>query len=95
MNLQVPAYMERGLEYHDICQPHWLESEPDLFWGFWGACFNDYRSTEPHEGYATIARWRDFFFQDTRVALNLRARQCETRLKEWSKEEEEAERHEY
>lgn len=56
---RVPAYQERGLDYCDICQPFWLESDPDLFYGFWGQCFSDYRTTRPHEGYNIIARWRD------------------------------------
>ena len=34
----VAAYRERGLSYHDICAPRWLESEPELFYGFWGGC---------------------------------------------------------
>ncbi len=30
---RVPAYGERGLEYHDLCDPRWLPDEPELFWG--------------------------------------------------------------
>ena len=37
----VPAYEERDLDYHDICQPDWIHDEPDLFYGFWGQCYND------------------------------------------------------
>lgn len=55
----IPAYQERGLKYHDICDPIWKEREPELFYGFWGQCFNDYRSTQPHEGYEIVAKWRD------------------------------------
>ena len=55
----VPAYHDRGLTYHDICEPHWLDKEPALFHGFWGSCFNDYRGTTPHDGYAIVRRWRD------------------------------------
>ena len=58
----VEAYKSRGLKYHDICQPHWLETEPELFWGFWGSCHNDYRRTQPHEGYGIVRRWRDARF---------------------------------
>ena len=98
---KVPAYEERGLEYHDLCETHWLASEPDLFWGFWGGCFNvrcspcntaarlgigfpsvgrgrapaivqqDYRDTEPHEGYRIIRRWRDRLFTRTETARQL------------------------
>jgi NAD-dependent SIR2 family protein deacetylase len=31
----IQAYNERKLTYHDICEPHWLEKEPALFYGFW------------------------------------------------------------
>ncbi|CAK0880851.1 unnamed protein product [Prorocentrum cordatum] len=69
---RVEAYAKRGLQYHDICQPHWLESEPELFWGFWGQCFNDYRSTPPHEGYAIIDGWADRWFRRTELAQKIR-----------------------
>jgi len=54
----VPAYNQRGLTYGDVCQPKWMEQEPGLFYGFWGQCFTDYRTTKPHEGYGIMARWR-------------------------------------
>jgi len=56
---RIPAYRERNLDYSDICEPHHLYSDPELFYGFWGQCFNDYRKTKPHRGYEIIARWRD------------------------------------
>jgi len=55
----VNAYRERNLEYHDICQPHWLGHDPGLFYGFWGQCFNDYCMTQPHKGYEIVAKWRN------------------------------------
>ena len=55
----VPAYHERNVTYSDLCQPSWLTKEPELFFGFWGGCFNDYRNTAPHAGYAIVAGWRD------------------------------------
>jgi NAD-dependent SIR2 family protein deacetylase len=57
---RIEPYANRSLAYHDLCEPHWLETEPDLFYGFWGACFDDYRETQPHKGYEVIARWRDW-----------------------------------
>merc|ERR1712232_194940 len=60
---KVEAYVARDLKYHDICQPLWLSSEPALFWGFWGQCFNDYRSTAPHDGYEILNRWADRRFR--------------------------------
>ena len=56
---KIKPYAARGLDYQDLCQPHHLDKEPALFHGFWGACFNDYRKTQPHRGYEIIARWRD------------------------------------
>lgn len=44
---KIEAYQTRGLHYHDICVPQWLEDDKALFWGFWGRCFNDYRETKP------------------------------------------------
>jgi hypothetical protein len=38
---RIEPYADRGLGYMDLCEPHWLESEPELFYGFWGACLND------------------------------------------------------
>lgn len=55
----IEAYQQRNIEYYDICQSHWLSRDPGLFYGFWGQCFNDYRTTQPHKGYEIIAKWRD------------------------------------
>ena len=41
----VAAYHERDLTYRDICQPEWLHRDPELFYGFWGGCYND---TQPN-----------------------------------------------
>jgi len=46
----VPAYHKRKLTYADICQTHWIKDDPEIFYGFWGTCFNDYRETKPHQG---------------------------------------------
>mmetsp|Transcript_1681 Transcript_1681/g.3823 ORF Transcript_1681/g.3823 Transcript_1681/m.3823 type:complete len:506 (+) Transcript_1681:16-1533(+) len=56
---KVEAYQLRCLDYADICQRKWIDDEPALFYGFWGQCFNDYRSTKPHDGYEILRRWRD------------------------------------
>mmetsp|Transcript_11835 Transcript_11835/g.17393 ORF Transcript_11835/g.17393 Transcript_11835/m.17393 type:complete len:450 (-) Transcript_11835:307-1656(-) len=68
----VKAYEERNLTYQDICTPQWLHSDPELFYGFWGQCFNDYRKTQPHDGYSIIKQWRDAK-NSGRVASELRA----------------------
>ncbi|CAJ1888461.1 unnamed protein product [Cylindrotheca closterium] len=56
---KVEAYQLRNLDYADICQPRWLKKDPELFYGFWGQCFNDYRNTKPHDGYQILRNWRD------------------------------------
>lgn len=42
-------------------QPRCLEQDPELFWGFWGKCYNDYSTVQPHDGYAILKRWWDRF----------------------------------
>jgi len=62
----IEAYHKMKLKYHDICQPHWLKQDPEIFYGFWGMCFNDYRKTTPHEGYSIVKKWKNnFFTKDT------------------------------
>jgi len=58
---QVEAYRKEHLEYHDLCMPHILGKDPELFYGFWGQCMNDYRKTRPHGGYEILRQWRDRF----------------------------------
>ena len=68
-----PAYAARGLTYPDLCQPHVLRDDPALFYGFWGACYNDYKHKHlPHEGYTIVQGWRDTLFSDTPVAEEVR-----------------------
>eukprot|EP00439_Symbiodinium_sp_Y106_P036525 s760_g4.t1 len=69
---KVQAYKNRDLEYHDICRPEWLFDDPELFWGFWGQCFNDYRRTAPHIGYQIVRHWTDCLFRETDVARIIR-----------------------
>ena len=52
----LPVYNEMGIDYADICTPMWLDDDPELFYGFWGMCFNDYRDAVPHEGYHILRR---------------------------------------
>lgn len=58
----MPVYKEMGLNYSDICKPQWLFTDPEIFYGFAGKCLNDYRNTEPHEGYQIIKKWKKNFF---------------------------------
>ena len=67
----VEAYRARGVDYTDLCDPELQDDDAELFMGFWGRCFNDYRDTQPHEGYATIRRWRDEHFAGTETARRM------------------------
>jgi len=69
---RIPQYASRELTYGDICQPHWQFKEPELFWGFWGQCYNDYRDTSPHQGYEIINRWVDSRYRGSAVAGKIR-----------------------
>lgn len=51
---RVPAYDLMGVDYATLCDPIWLQRNPEVFYGFWGYCFNSYRDTTPHEGYTII-----------------------------------------
>jgi NAD-dependent SIR2 family protein deacetylase len=63
----VKAYYDLGLTYRTICTPNWILDDPELFYGFWGKCFNDYRKTIPHEGYTIVKSWRDRYFSDNSI----------------------------
>jgi hypothetical protein len=41
----------------DLCQPEWIETDPEIFYGFWGTCFNEYRDATLHAGYDILRRW--------------------------------------
>ncbi|CAK8999126.1 Uncharacterized protein SCF082_LOCUS5934, partial [Durusdinium trenchii] len=58
----VKIYQDLGLKYDDICRPEWMTHDPEIFYGFWGSCYNDYRDTQPHEGYSILRSWRDARF---------------------------------
>jgi len=70
---EIEAYEDMGLRYHDICRPEWLKHDPEIFYGFWGACYNDYRDTGPHQGYGTLQQWRDTRFASSKVARAIRS----------------------
>lgn len=69
---QVRAYQDLELEYADICQMKYMREDLPLFWGFWGSCFNDYRSTQPHEGYSILQRWKRTYFEKSKVSNKIR-----------------------
>lgn len=64
------AYKKRGLTYPDICVPGWLDDESDLFYGFWGKCYNDYMKTAPNNGYFIVKNWREKLFNGQKTTKN-------------------------
>lgn len=48
-----------GLDYADICEPHWFEDDPRLAWGFWNFCYQAYEATTPHAGYELVRSWAE------------------------------------
>jgi len=58
------AYAQMKLTYTRICNPGWLRTDPDIFYGFWGKCYNEYKRTTPHNGYTIVKKWRDKFFSE-------------------------------
>mmetsp|Transcript_5448 Transcript_5448/g.6340 ORF Transcript_5448/g.6340 Transcript_5448/m.6340 type:complete len:370 (-) Transcript_5448:1169-2278(-) len=75
----VEAYKKSKLEYHDICRLSWLEEDAELFWGFWGNCFNGARTHKPHLGYSILKRWRDEYFgEENGLAVNIKNRVYKT-----------------
>eukprot|EP01089_Gocevia_fonbrunei_P004257 TRINITY_DN1427_c0_g1_i1.p1 TRINITY_DN1427_c0_g1~~TRINITY_DN1427_c0_g1_i1.p1 ORF type:complete len:405 (-),score=66.67 TRINITY_DN1427_c0_g1_i1:11-1225(-) len=65
---KIEAYTQLNLDYKDLCVPKWLNEHPELFYGFWGKCFNDYRTTNPHEGYTILQKWKESYFNSSNVA---------------------------
>jgi len=59
----VNAYRKLKLKYYDLCDPQLLDSNPELFFGFWGQCFNDYRTKKPHAGYEIIKSWKEILYK--------------------------------
>lgn len=83
---QVPAYATRGLTYSDLSRPPLLHQNPELFWGFWGQSFNDYRDTAPHVGYEIIHRWAEERFRHSEVGEVLRQRLSTEQIRSKEKE---------
>jgi NAD-dependent SIR2 family protein deacetylase len=54
------VYEKLDMDYDDLCRPTHLETPEgvSLFFGFWGQCFNAYRKSVPHAGYAVCREWK-------------------------------------
>jgi NAD-dependent SIR2 family protein deacetylase len=49
-----PPLKKIGLDFYDIANPKWFESDPRLAWGFYGHRLNLYRNTNPHYGFEIL-----------------------------------------
>eukprot|EP01103_Thecamoeba_quadrilineata_P012073 TRINITY_DN3026_c0_g1_i2.p1 TRINITY_DN3026_c0_g1~~TRINITY_DN3026_c0_g1_i2.p1 ORF type:complete len:307 (+),score=46.18 TRINITY_DN3026_c0_g1_i2:52-972(+) len=58
----IPAYKAIKKEYFDLCKPTLMKKDPELFYGFWGKCYNDYVSAIPQEGYRLLRQWCNTYF---------------------------------
>jgi len=54
---------KKNLTYPMLCDPALLKKNAELFFGFWGQCFNDYRTTKPHPGYEIIKSWKEIVYK--------------------------------
>ncbi len=52
-----PPFRRLGLSFVDLANPDWFDRDPALAWGFYGHRLELYRTTTPHAGFATLARW--------------------------------------
>jgi len=46
-----PKAKELGLQFEEMANSEWFESDPRLAWAFYGHRLHLYRDTEPHEGF--------------------------------------------
>jgi len=52
-----PPFRSLGLSFVDLANPDWFERDAALAWGFYGHRLELYRTTTPHAGFTTLARW--------------------------------------
>ena len=57
--------------YMKLCQPHWVKTDPEIFYGFWGSCFNSYRYTDPHDGYKIVKQWKEKYFANKEISKQI------------------------
>jgi len=79
----VPAYHKMDLTYADLCVPNWYYKDKEIFYGFWGKCFNDYRDHAPHKGYKIIHDIvREHFSNLAQFDILIKAAKSEERRKD-------------
>mmetsp|Transcript_55337 Transcript_55337/g.161527 ORF Transcript_55337/g.161527 Transcript_55337/m.161527 type:complete len:290 (+) Transcript_55337:79-948(+) len=56
---EYPPLARFRLDFSDMANPRWFETDPCFAWGFYGHRLLLYRRTVPHEGFTVLHRWRD------------------------------------
>ena len=51
-----PPIAKLGIEFQEMANPLWFETQPELAWGFYGHRLNLYRNTRPHDGFHVLRR---------------------------------------
>lgn len=54
-----PALHKSGLRFHEIANPEYFKTQPELAWGFYGHRLKLYRETTPHHGFAILSKLAD------------------------------------
>lgn len=49
-----PKAKELGLQFEEMANPEWFETDPQLAWAFYGHRLHLYRETVPHEGFKKL-----------------------------------------
>jgi NAD-dependent SIR2 family protein deacetylase len=79
----VPAYHKMNLTYADLCVPNWFLKDKEIYYGFWGKCFNDYREKPPHKGYKILYELiQEYFSNISQIDLQIQIAKTEERKKE-------------
>jgi len=66
----IPAYHQMEVDYMDLCTPEWFDKDPEIFFGFWGKCYNDYMDKTPHSGHNILLKWATTYFNGLMPNVN-------------------------
>jgi NAD-dependent SIR2 family protein deacetylase len=52
-----PPYKKLGVEFSQMANPRWFDTDPAFAWGFYGHRLALYRKTTPHAGFGLLRAW--------------------------------------
>jgi len=52
-----PPIAKLGIEFQEMANPDWFDTNPQLAWAFYGHRKNLYKKTEPHRGFQIMLNW--------------------------------------